>query len=284
MHSNNILEAIRDKRLILTLYDRIQSFQVNIKKEYKDYLKRKNIRELLTLSLLFVLFFCSFFAFSIKDFSTSLIIIYCTIILIFSFFAAFFFNIGLSKLITFIYNKKIINEYNIKFNSLNKDRLGIDLVKNPLFYSKLDKMEKQLEKEEQYYINNFNFFSNKRTEEGLLLNIYLKAIRASNFELLEDNFEYISSEIKQTFRKEEEEILIGIIKNIISENKKTISNKELSEEVEENIEVDNMEEINKEQEDLKEDKEKTEEEIREEEERKFLESLDIDDLIPQQKF
>jgi len=45
-----------------------------------------------------------------------------------------------------------------------------------------------------------------------------------------------------------------------------------------------MEEINKEQEDLKEDKEKTEEEIREEEERKFLESLDIDDLIPQQKF
>ena len=45
-------------------------------------------------------------------------------------------------------NKKIINKYNIKFNSLNKDRLGIDLVKNPLFYSKLDKMEKQLEKEE----------------------------------------------------------------------------------------------------------------------------------------
>ena len=173
----------------------------------------------------------------------------------------------------------------MKFDSVNQDRLGINLVRNPLFYAKLNKLEKELAEEELYYVNNFNFFSNKRTKEGLLLNIYLRAIKTSNLETLEDNFDYISNEIKQTFKEEDQKILIGVIKNVISANKALIVNKK-SKENEENEEASKVEEKESEiiEEVIEDDREKTEEELKKEEERKFLESLDIDDLIPQQKF
>lgn len=288
MQSNNILQAIRDKRLILALYERVQYFKIEIKKEYKEYLRKKSVRELITLVTLFLVFFCGLFSVYIQSLSNILMIVFSVLMLIGSFLAAIIANVGLSKIITFLYNQKIISQYNVKFNSVNQDRLGINLIRNPLFYAKLNKLERELESEELYYINNFNFFSNKRTKEGLLLNIYLKAIQKSNFEILEENFDYISNEIKQTFKPEDQKILIGTIQNIISTNKKLILNKQKEESVEdENIEkeeLNNIVESNTIVEDENILKEKNKEEIEEEEKIKFLKSLDIDDLIPQQKF
>lgn len=288
MQSNNILQAIRDKRLILALYERVQYFKIEIKKEYKEYLRKKSVRELITLVTLFLVFFCGLFSVYIQNLSNILMIVFSVLMLIGSFLAAIIANVGLSKIITFLYNQKIISQYNVKFNSVNQDRLGINLIRNPLFYAKLNKLERELESEELYYINNFNFFSNKRTKEGLLLNIYLKAIQKSNFEILEENFDYISNEIKQTFKPEDQKILIGTIQNIISTNKKLILNKQKEESVEdENIEkeeLNNIVESNTIVEDENILKEKNKEEIEEEEKIKFLKSLDIDDLIPQQKF
>lgn len=288
MQSNNILQAIRDKRLILALYERIQNFQIEMRRDYKEYLKKQGIRDVIGLISLFLIFFGSLVAFYIKDYTSILSIIFAILILVGSFLAAIVANMGLSKIITYIYNQQVISQYNVKFDSVNQDRLGINLIRNPLFYAKLNKLEKELVDEELYYINNFNFFSNKRTKEGLLLNIYLKAIKRSNLETLEDNFDYISNEIKQTFKPEDQKILIGVIKNVISANKALIVNKKSkeNEENEENEEASKVEEKESEiiEEVIEDDREKTEEELKKEEERKFLESLDIDDLIPQQKF
>lgn len=285
MQSNNILQAIRDKRLILALYERIQNFQIEMRRDYKEYLKKQGIRDVIGLISLFLIFFCSLVAFYIKDYTSILSIVFAILILVGSFLSAIVANMGLSRIITYIYNQQVINQYNVKFDSVNQDRLGINLVRNPLFYAKLNKLEKELAEEELYYVNNFNFFSNKRTKEGLLLNIYLRAIKTSNLETLEDNFDYISNEIKQTFKEEDQKILIGVIKNVISANKALIVNKK-SKEDEENEEASKVEEKEYEiiEEVIEDDRKKTEEELKKEEERKFLESLDIDDLIPQQKF
>lgn len=271
MESNNILKAIRDEKIILALYKKIQNFKNKMKTNYKENLRKKNIREIVTLVCLFSILFGSFFSFYIKDYTSVLSIIFTTLILFGSFIITVILNIGLSKMITSIYNKQIINKYNIKFNSINENRLGIDLIKNPLFYVKLNKLEKELRDEELYYINNFNFFNSKRTKEGLLLNIYLKAIEESNLKILEENFDYISSEFNKTFKKEDKEILLNIIKNIILENKNI-------KEKEEDLKNENLED-NKETKDTKE-----KEGLRKQEQLNISESLDIDDLIPQQKF
>ena len=164
MQSNNILQAIRDKRLILALYERIQNFQIEMRRDYKEYLKKQGIRDVIGLISLFLIFFCSLVAFYIKDYTSILSIVFAILILVGSFLSAIVANMGLSRIITYIYNQQVINQYNVKFDSVNQDRLGINLVRNPLFYAKLNKLEKELAEEELYYVNNFNFFSNKRTK------------------------------------------------------------------------------------------------------------------------
>lgn len=273
MESNNILQAIRDKKLILALYGRIQNFKNKMKVDYRKHLRKKNIREVATLICIFLIFFGGFVSFYIKDYTSILTIIFSILILFGSFIISIILNIGLSKMITSIYNKKIISKHNVKFTSVNKNRLGIDLTQNPLFYVKLNKLEEELVDEESYYINNFNFFSSKRTKEGLLLNIYLKAIKRSSLETLEENFDYISNEFNRTFKKEDYEILLNVLKNVISANKALKAK-------EESLKNENL----KDSEEPKDSKEKTKEELIEEEHLEFLKSLDLEDLIPQQKF
>ena len=104
MQSNNILQAIRDKRLILALYERIQNFQIEMRRDYKEYLKKQGIRDVIGLISLFLIFFCSLVAFYIKDYTSILSIVFAILILVGSFLSAIVANMGLSRIITYIYN------------------------------------------------------------------------------------------------------------------------------------------------------------------------------------